>query len=194
MTAFVHHTPPAGFDDLLTRTGSGDAQAFAALYDRSAATVHGLVLRALRDPAVSAEVTQAVWVRVWHRSGRYTPDQGSALAWVMALAQRTVVERLRSAPRETPYARIESAPDGPVGVEPDPASHLSVAARRRAVLLAYYQGCTSEQISTVLGVPPETVATMIHSGLMHLRAHLRMADHRAPGGAALKTAVDADGW
>lgn len=195
MTTFAHHTRPTGLDDLLTRAGSGDAQAFAALYDRGAATVHGLVLRALRDTAVAEEVTRAVWVRVWRRSGRYTPDQGAALTWVMALAQRTVVERLRAAPRDASYDRIESAPTRSVDVEPDPDSHLSITARRKAVLLAYYQGCTSEQISTVLGVPHEIVATMIHSGLMHLRAHLRMADHGVPSGAAtLNTAIDADGW
>ena len=190
MTTFVHHTPPTGFDDLLTRTGSGDEQAFAALYDRGAATVHGLVLR---DPAAAEEVTRTVWVRVWRRSGRYTPDEGSALAWVMALAQRTVVEKLRSHPNDTAHARI--APTGSTEVAPAPDAHLSVSARRRAVLLAYYQGCASEQISTVLGVPHETVATMIHSGLMHLRAHLRMVDPGARGGTTtLNTAIDADGW
>ncbi|GHC85770.1 RNA polymerase sigma factor SigK [Nocardiopsis terrae] len=192
MTTFVRHTPAAGLDALLTRAGSGDEQAFATLHDRGAATVHGLVLRALRDPEVTEEVTRTVWVRVWHRSGQYTPDQGSALAWVMALAQRTVVERIRSTPREAAYARTESAPTRSVSVEPDPDSPLPIATRRRAVLRAYYRGCTSEQISTVLGVPHRTVATMIHSERMHLRAHLRLVDHDVPGRAT--AAADAQGW
>ncbi|WP_017589773.1 sigma factor [Nocardiopsis ganjiahuensis] len=192
MKTFVHHMPPTNLDDLLTRTGAGDVRAFAALYDRNAAVVHGLALRALRDPAASEEVTRTVWIRVWRRSSSYAPDQGSALAWVMALAQRTVVERLRSRPHGTAPARIESAT---AQAAPSPGSHLSLAARRRAVLLAYYQGCTSEQISALLGVPHETVATMIHSGLMHLRAHLRMADHGPRGAtASLNTSVDADRW
>ncbi|WP_017582628.1 sigma factor [Nocardiopsis valliformis] len=194
MKTFAHPNPPTGLDDLLTRTGSGDQQAFAHLYDRGAATVHGLVLRVLRDPEAAEEVTRAVWIRVWHRSGQYTPAQGSALAWVIALTQRTVVERLRSSPSDTALTRIDSASTGPAGAEPDPNAYLSIATRRRAVLLAYYQGCTSEQISTVLGVPHETVATMIHSGLMHLRAHLRMADYRGPDVSSLNTAIDADRW
>ncbi|WP_150246359.1 sigma factor [Nocardiopsis quinghaiensis] len=194
MTASIHSSPPVGVDDLLTRTGSGDERAFAALYDHGAATIHGLVLRALRDPAVSNAVTRAVWVRVWRSAGRYTPDQGSAIAWVISLAHRTIVERIRSAPRDTTPTRIGSSRTGHVSSEPGSVSYLSMAARRRAVLLAYYQGRTTEQISTTLGVPHDTVATMVHSGLLHLRAHLRMADNTAVDVDSLNTAVDAEQW
>ena len=199
MTIYVHHTPPTGFDELLTRTGSGDQQAFAALYDRGAATVHGLVLRALHDPVLSENATKAVWVRVWHSAGEYTPDRGTAMAWVIALARRTVVELIRSDRHGTASERGASAHTGPARVppargEPGRGDHLSTAARRRAVLLACFQGYTSEQIGAHLGVPRKAVPVMLHSGLMHLRAHLRRADNTGMRSASLNTAIDADGW
>ena len=199
MTIYVHHTPPTGFDDLLTRTGTGDEQAFAALYDRGAATVHGLVLRALHDPVLSENTTKAVWVRVWQSAREYSPDQGTAMAWVMALARRTVVELIRSDRHDTASERVASAHTGPARVPPargapDRGDHLSTAARRRAVLLACFHGYTSEQIGALLGVPREAVPTMLHSGLMHLRSHLRRADDTGARSASLNTAIDADGW
>jgi RNA polymerase sigma-70 factor (ECF subfamily) len=181
-----------GVDDLLLRTGAGDERAFAALYDHGATVVHGLVLRALRDPAVSSEVARAVWVRVWRSADRYTSDQGSAIAWVVSLARRTVVERIRSAPRDGTPTGIDFTRTGHVGSEPGSVSCLSTAAQRRAVLLAYYRGRTTEQISTTLGVPHDTVATMVQSGLLYRRAHLRLADNTAVDVDSLNTAVDAE--
>ncbi|RKS08453.1 DNA-directed RNA polymerase specialized sigma24 family protein [Nocardiopsis sp. Huas11] len=161
--------------------------------------VRGLVLRALRDRAVSTEVTRAVWVRVWRSAGRYTPDQGPAIAWVMALAHRTVVERIRSARRDTTSARVDftrtghvdCTRTGHVGSGPGSVSSPLMAARRRAVLQAYYEGRTTEQISATLGIPHGTVAIMVHSGLLYLRAHLRLADNTAVDVGGLDTTVDA---
>lgn len=199
MKSYIHHTPPTGFDDLLTRAGSGDEQAFAALYDRGAAVVHGLALRALYDPVLAENATKTVWVRVWRSADQYTPDQGTAMAWVMALAHRTVVELIRSDRHDGGSARVASEHTGPARVppargEPDRGDHLSSAARRWAVLLAYFQGYNSEQIGTLLGVPREAVPTMLHSGLTHLRAHLRRAESTGARSASLNTAVDAEGW
>ncbi|MFL1377805.1 sigma factor [Nocardiopsis protaetiae] len=174
--------------------GSGDERAFAALYDHGADAVHGLVLRALRDPAVSDEVTRAVWIRVWRSADRYSPDQGPAISWVMSLAHRTVVERIRSLPRDTTPPGTGRTRAGHAVSASDPVPRPSATARRRAVLLAYRQGCTTEQISTALGVPHGTVATMVHSELMHRRAHLRMADNTAVDVGGLDTAVDAERW
>jgi len=199
MTTSPRTGPPTAADVLLARAGSGDERAFGALYDHGSAAVHGLVLRAVRDPAAADEATRQVWLRVWRTAGRYTPDQGSAMAWVLSLAHRAVVDRIRSgdasSPERTGSDRRAVAPAlGRAGPAPDPDAYLSLSARRRAVLLAYYDGRTTEQIGALLRVPPETVATMIHSGLEHLRAHLRASGPAVAGAPGLDTSVDADRW
>jgi RNA polymerase sigma-70 factor, ECF subfamily len=45
-------------DALLYRVARRDAEAFAALYDRTRARVYGLVTRVLRDAGYSEETTQ----------------------------------------------------------------------------------------------------------------------------------------
>ena len=74
----------------------GDAAAFDAVYDLLAASVFGIVRRVIRDPAQSEEVTQDVLLEVWRNAAKFDAGRGSATAWVMTLAHRRAVDRVRS--------------------------------------------------------------------------------------------------
>ena len=76
--------------------GRGDQVAFETVYDRVAPAVFGLVLRVLRDAAQSEEVAQEALLEVWRTAGRFDPARGPALAWVMTIAHRRAVDRVRS--------------------------------------------------------------------------------------------------
>src|SRR5689334_8952539 len=83
-------------DELLSRVAAGDVEAFAAFYDATCARVFGLVTRVLRDPGYGEETTQEVFVQVWRSAAGYDASVGSALAWLMTLAHRRAVDRVRS--------------------------------------------------------------------------------------------------
>ena len=82
--------------DLLRRCARGDEAAFAELYDATSRRLFGLVLRIVRDHAMSEEVTQEVYLDIWRTSARFDPSRGSALSWMMTIAHRTAVDRVRS--------------------------------------------------------------------------------------------------
>ena len=82
--------------DLLRRSSRGDELAFAALYDATARRLFGLVLRVVRDHAMSEEVTQEVYLDVWRHCSRFDPERGSAMSWLMTIAHRTAVDRVRA--------------------------------------------------------------------------------------------------
>mgnify|MGYP003296317365 CR=1 FL=1 len=81
--------------ELLRRSGRGDETAFAELYDATARSLYGLVLSVARDVALAEELTQEVYLHVWRHSARFDPDRGSALGWIMKIAHRAAVERVR---------------------------------------------------------------------------------------------------
>lgn len=100
-----------GLEDLLHAVGKGDRGAFEELYEVLAPRVFGLVLRVLRDRAHSEEVAQEALVEVWRSAARYEPDKGSVMAWVLTIAHRRAIDRVRSAQagadREERAARLE---------------------------------------------------------------------------------------
>lgn len=86
---------------LLTEVGRGDEAAFRELYDHIARWVYGVVLRVVRNPSQSEEVTQEVMVEIWRTATRFDADRGSGKAWVMTMAHRRAVDRVRSAQAST---------------------------------------------------------------------------------------------
>ena len=81
---------------LMARVASGDERAFAELYDELAPTLYGIVLRVVRDPAQSEEVTQEVFVELWRQAARFDPARGGVRGWAVMIAHRRAVDRVRS--------------------------------------------------------------------------------------------------
>ena len=88
---------PASLDVLLLAVSRGDHDAFAQLFDRVSAQVLGVVRRVVRDPAQSEEVGQEVLIEIWRSAARFEPERGSAATWILTIAHRRAIDRVRSA-------------------------------------------------------------------------------------------------
>ena len=84
----------------MARCARGDEEAFAELYDRTTRRVYGTALRVLRSPEHAEEVTQEVFVEVWRLAPTYRPDKGSVVGWMVTMAHRRAVDRVRAVSRE----------------------------------------------------------------------------------------------
>jgi RNA polymerase sigma-70 factor (ECF subfamily) len=177
------HSEGGGQDPakLLTLVARGDHTAFESVYDLFAGPVYGLVRKVLRDPAQSEEVAQEVLLEVWRTASRFDPDKGSAAAWVMTIAHRRAVDRVRS--ENAAAAREQKLTPGPVTGD-DVAEMVETALDRQrvrrclggltrlqaeSVKLAYYAGYSYPQVAELLGVPLGTIKTRIRDGLIRLR-------------------------
>ena len=169
--------------DLLRRCSRGDEAAFAELYDATSRRLFSLVLRIVRDHAMSEEVTQEVYLDVWRTSSRFDPSRGSALSWLMTIAHRTAVDRVRSSEasrrRDDTHAATHQDVDFDTTAEAAQASleaqrvRRALAtltdAQRAAVELAYLGGYTHTEVATLLDLPLGTAKTRIRDGLIRLR-------------------------
>jgi RNA polymerase sigma-70 factor (ECF subfamily) len=167
---------------LLTQVAGGDQAAFEGVYDQLAAPAYGLIRKVLRDPSQAEEVTQEVLLEVWRSASRFDPARGSAVSWVLTMAHRRAVDRVRSetaaAQRETRAAA--SAPPG--GDEVAEAVEASLEAervrrcldgltdlQRESITLAYYSGFSYPQVANRLQVALGTVKSRIRDGLGRMR-------------------------
>jgi RNA polymerase sigma-70 factor, ECF subfamily len=165
----------------------GDAAAFDAVYGQVAASVFGIVRRVIRDPAQSEEVTQDVLLEIWRTASKFDAGRGSAMAWVMMLAHRRAVDRVRSVQKESDRERRTAAADVPFDeVSEAVESRLErervrrclsslTELQRESVTLAYYRGYTYDQVASLLGVPTGTVKTRMRDALIRLRDCLGVA-------------------
>lgn len=176
-------------DELLRQVAEEDVEAFATFYDRTRARVYGLVTRVLRDPGYSEETTQEVYLQVWRTAGSYDPSAGSPLAWLMTLAHRRAVDRVRSeqaaTQREDRYGAttVEAPSDHVVDSVITRDERRQVAnclgsltdVQRECIQLAYYDGLTYAQVSERLSANLATIKSRMRDGLRGLRKCLGMA-------------------
>ncbi len=168
---------------LLKACGKGDQAAFAQLYDATSSRVVGMAVRVVRDPAQAEEVAQEAFLDIWKNSGRFDPDKGSPLGWLLTIVHRKAVDRVRSAEastrRDTSYHSQNQPIDHDSTAEAATASmearrvrsalHSLTEVQREALELAYFGGYTHTEVATMLDLPVGTAKTRIRDGLIRLR-------------------------
>ncbi|MFG2944098.1 sigma-70 family RNA polymerase sigma factor [Streptomyces adustus] len=168
---------------LLYEVALGDQEAFTAVYDVVAGSVLGVVRAVLRDQAQSEEVAQDVLVEVWRTAPRYRPERGTAINWILTLAHRRAVDRVRSveaaAARDTKAALLDHQPAyDEVTEEVETRLEQEQVRRclrtltelqRQSITLAYYRGLTYREVAESLALPVGTAKTRLRDGLIRLR-------------------------
>ena len=171
---------------LLVQTAQGDQDAFARMYDLISPRVFGLILRVLVDRAQSEEVLQEVFLEVWQSAGRFAPNRGQGRSWILTIAHRRAVDRVRSAQASTDrdakigtrdldvaYDRVAEQVELKIEGERVAAALSSLPeAQREALTLAYYGGYSQSEIAALVGAPLGTVKTRMRDGLSRLRLEM----------------------
>ncbi|MBB4134934.1 ECF RNA polymerase sigma factor SigK [Gordonia humi] len=172
--------------DLLARSAAGDTAAFAEFYDRTSARVHGMVLRVLRDPGYSEETTQEVYLQVWRGAVSYRSAEGTPIAWLLSIAHRRAVDRVRSessaSRRDSDYGARELVDIGDAVGDEVQARDAGRRVRKclgtlsalqaEAVGLAYYGGLSYSEVADRLTVGLPAIKSRIRDGLKRLRGCL----------------------
>lgn len=173
----------AELDALLRQVAHRDAEAFAAFYDQTRSRVYGLVTRVLRDPGYSEETTQDVYLQVWRNAANYDPAAGSPLSWLLTLAHRRAVDRVRSeqaaTTRESRYgaSTVETPSDHVADnvILEDERRRVAEClgsltdTQRECIELAYYGGLTYSQVAERLSANLATVKSRMRDAIRGLR-------------------------
>ena len=171
-TVWAYHSPvassiPSSEEEWIAQLADGDADAFAHLYDAWSGRLFALILQIVVDRAQSEEVLQEVFLEVWRTAGAFSPTRGSARAWLVTLARRRAIDRVRSA--QSSRAR-ESR--WHMGEQVRRALEAVGEPYRSTIELAYFTGLTHREIARRTGTPLGTVKTRIRDGMTRLRREL----------------------
>lgn len=176
---------------LARRARDGDAQAFAALYDRYFERVYRYVYYRVRQEAEAEDVTSEVFFRALRAMPRYEPRQ-PFLAWLYRIARNAIIDKVRAT---RPRLSFEDAL-----AHPDAADHvvdpdlIVLATDRRArlrnalanltaeqqevVILRFVEGLSAEETGRIMGKRAGTVRGLQFRALQSLRRYVTPEDLR----------------
>ncbi|MFU8946138.1 ECF RNA polymerase sigma factor SigK [Mycetocola zhadangensis] len=174
---------------LLSSVATGSQDAFSQLYDLLASRVFGLVQRILVDRAQAEEVAQEVFLEVWQTATRFAPNKGGARGWILTMAHRRAVDRVRASQagrdrdvrigiRDQKVEYDSVAEDVELKLESERVDRALLTLsdiQREAISLAYHAGLSQSEVAERLGVPLGTVKTRIRDGMIRLREELGVA-------------------
>jgi RNA polymerase sigma-70 factor, ECF subfamily len=173
-------------ESLLRDVADGDRAAFAEIYDRISSRVLGLIIRLLRDRAQSEEVMQEVFLEIWQQAAKFDANRGSGMAWVLTMAHRRAIDRIRASQKsherdlrigirdmERDFDSVSESVEIRIENERVKRSMSRLTPlQREAVILAYYGGYSHSEMAQILGIPLGTVKTRLRDGMIRLRDEL----------------------
>jgi RNA polymerase sigma factor (sigma-70 family) len=167
--------------DLAERFRSGDESVLRELYDRYGGLVHQVGLACLASRPDAEDVTQATFVAAWRGRHTYDPARGTLAGWLLGIARRQTIDRLRGLRREQGVAAAvsrQAATTYPDELVPERVVDRIVVLdelrtlgeqQRRVVELAFFDDLTHVQIAALTGLPLGTVKSHLRRGLARLR-------------------------
>jgi RNA polymerase sigma-70 factor (ECF subfamily) len=169
---------------LLRAIAHGDRRAFGELYDLLAPQLLGVAMRLLRRRDLAEDALQEAFVKIWTNAARYDPSRGAATAWLVVMVRRCAIDRLRRSPPVGPTLDELTADEVSQRLSIDPARSFDHAEdirrcldglseeHRNALLLAYTEGLTHEEIAARLAVPLGTAKSWVRRAALRMKACL----------------------
>ena len=181
-------------EDLMPLVEVGDAEAFAALYDRHGRIAYSLAYRMVGDKQEAEDVVQEAFVKVWRSAGGYRVGRASVRTWILSIVRNRGIDQIRShARRGKMHDKVEaSAPTS----EPSEAfaetwknaqqeqvrEALNTLPHEQLKILelAYFSGYTHAEIAERLELPLGTVKGRMRLGLQKIRDYYQARGAAVP--------------
>ena len=169
--------------------------ALTELYDRHSKRLRATVDGVVHEQSEADDVLQETFLQVWEEADRYSPKAGKPLGWMVTIARRRAIDRLR---RRQAYSRARERyeeramqesqtprRDAAEGfIQSDLRHFLKKSLRalprlqREAVELAFFKGLSHREIAIATHAPLGTVKTRLELGLQKLTHALRPLRHK----------------
>ena len=168
---------------LVEEARGGDAEAFAAIFDRYHEPVYRFIASRIHRPADAEDLTQLVFVKALEALPRYESRGVPFGGWLFRLARNTVIDHVRTH-KETAdleqvldRADLDRGPDEWAMTRQELETvRVALAAltddQREAIALRYFAGLSAREAATAMGKQEGTVRGLQFRAIAALRRHL----------------------
>jgi RNA polymerase sigma-70 factor, ECF subfamily len=182
-------------EDLISLTDGGDAQAFAALYDRHGRVAYSLAYRIMGERQAAEDLVQEAFLKMWRAAGSYRGERASVRTWVLSIVRNRGIDHLRSSasrrrtrdkveaqtPASQPSEAFGEAWRTSQGEQVREALRGLPLEQLKVLELAYFSGYTHTEIAELLDLPLGTVKGRMRLGLKKLREYFDSRGMAVPG-------------
>jgi len=181
-------------EDLISLVEAGDAEAFAALYDRHSRAAFSLAYRMMGERQASEDLAQDAFIKVWQGAASYRAERGSVRTWILSIVHNRGIDQLRStasrrrtqdrieasAPRSQPSEAFAETWRNSQREQVREAMNTLPQEQLKILELAYFSGYTHVEIAELVGLPLGTVKGRMRLGLKKIRAYFESRDAAVP--------------
>ncbi|WP_439031345.1 sigma-70 family RNA polymerase sigma factor [Gordonia terrae] len=179
--------------ELVASVAAQDRAAFTRLYDLTSSRIYGLAVRVVRDRQYAEEIVQEAYLQYWVHAGDYDPARGSVITWMMTIAHRRAVDRVRTEGMQTEriseYGVRNAEPEVPSNI---PLEVVVQAAQRNtlhtclgqltdlqrgSIEMSYFAGLSYPEVAQRTATPLPTTKSRIRDGLRRLKTCMDSQDN-----------------
>ena len=172
----------------------GDAEAFAALYDRHSQPAYSLAYRMMGERQSAEDLVQEAFLKVWRGAGSYRAERASVRTWILSIVHNRGIDQLRStasrrrmqekveasAPRSQPSEAFAQSWRNSQREQVREALSTLPPEQLKILELAYFSGYTHVEIAGLLDLPLGTVKGRMRLGLKKMRNYFDSQDMVMP--------------
>ncbi len=184
-------------DEPTTTITDHQPEALSEFYSRHGNRIRSVIGNVVHEEGEADDVLQEILIQIWREADRYSPKAGKLLGWVVTLARRRAIDRLR---RKQAYCRAKERYEAQVDHQPQTSpqprglgneierSDLRRFLHRRlndlpryqrqAIELSFFTGMSHREIAAATRAPLGTVKTRLELGLQKLTQSLRPIRHK----------------
>ena len=191
------HVACASDEALMEAITDHQPQALSEFYSRHGRRLKSVIGNVVHEEGDADDVLQDILLQIWREASHYSPKAGKLLGWVVTLARRRAIDRLR---RKQAYCRAKERYQTHLDEQPQATpqfrgsdDEIERTDLRRylhkrmkdlpryqaeAIELAFFTGMSHREIAAVTGAPLGTVKTRLELGLQKLTQSLRPIRHK----------------
>lgn len=166
---------------LMGRVSLSDRTAYSTVYERLSPKLFGILLRMLRNRQEAEDALQEVFIKIWQRADRFSPEQGKPETWAASIARNHAIDMLRARKPEASlideaYDLASDVPDPEAvainsseGGRIDKCMQTLESDRAEAVKRAYVEGMSYQELAEFYKIPVNTMRTWLRRSLLKLR-------------------------
>ncbi len=171
-------------NELIIQVQQKNERAFQQMYAMYSENIFGVIYAVLKDEALSEEVLQDVFIKIWNNSTSYSEKKGRFFTWILNIARNAAIDKTRS--KSYKNAKQNQSDDYFVDIleEKSSFSHKIDAIGvqkyidsleplcKNIIDLLFFKGYTQKEASKALEIPLGTIKTRNRSCIKTLRKTL----------------------